>query len=365
MMKTIETQICIYSSYFYKIGGIETFIYNFCLYFKDKYDILILYDRMDEAQLRRLRPMVQTIQNSSEIRIKCDTFINNRITDKIPDIVTYKKSVQMVHCIKQMPEWKIPQDKDVIVNVSEASRKSFKEEAAGAVVINNLLYPEPVKKSLLLVSAMRVGAKDKQGNDERCIKLCEMMKKADIPFLWIYFGDRQMKQAPDGMIYGGCTLNIKPYIAKADYLVQLSGSEAFSYSMYEALSLKTPLICTDLEQNNEMGIIDGLNAYIVPFDLEQFEIKKILNIPASKYDYQTPATFERQNNVMVNRWRKILGNAKKKSKYDPGKMITVEIIGNYYDVELKRKVEAGEVIDMQQWRSDQIISAGFGKEKDG
>jgi hypothetical protein len=39
-------------------------------------------------------------------------------------------------------------------------------------------------------------------------------------------------------------LNIRNYIADADYTVQLSDTEAYCYTMIESLLLKTPVIVT-------------------------------------------------------------------------------------------------------------------------
>ena len=345
--KVKETQVVIYSSYFYKIGGIETFIYNFCKYFHKKYEILIVYGKMDPLQCERFIPFVEVMHNSEDVEIHCDTIINNRITDKIPENIKYKKSVQMVHCLKQKPTWIIPQNRDYIVNVSEASRRSFGEEAAKGMVINNLLYPEDVQKSLILVSAMRVGAMDKQGNDDRIRKLCNMMDDAGIYFKWLYFGDKKMAPEPKGMIYCGCTLDIQPFIKAADYVVQLSGSEAYSYTMIESLAMNVPLICTPLEQNEDMWIKDGVNAYIVPFDME-FDVRKLLEIPRFKYKLD--------NGPLLDKWTEILGKPKPFKQYDPNMMMKVRVIRRYFDLILQRTVECKEVLEVSCMRASKLMS---------
>lgn len=350
MSEQIETQVVIYSSYLYMIGGIETFIYNFCQYFYDKYDILVLSDRMDDKQVERLIPFVMVMKNDPSVNIICDTVINQRISDDIPKNIIYKHSVQMVHCIKQHPEWIISQDRDYIVNVSQASKRSFGEEAERGMVINNLLYPEQVEKALILVSAMRVGANDKQGNDERCIRLCNMMIESGIYYKWLYFGDQRMNKEPPGMIYCGCDLDIKPYIKAATYTVQLSGSEAYSYTMLESLALGTPLLCTPLEMNEEMGIVDGENAHIIPFDMD-FMIEKILNVPKFKY---IP-----NNKPLLETWREILGDTKPKHIYDPMNPTRVKIIRQYFDVQLQRLVERNEEFTVGFVRAHKLMSLGF------
>ena len=75
----IKTQIVIWMSYFADIGGIETFIYYFCKTFKDKYDILVLFDRMTYEQQLRLRRIVRIEKDRPDLDVYCDTFIINKV----------------------------------------------------------------------------------------------------------------------------------------------------------------------------------------------------------------------------------------------------------------------------------------------
>ena len=324
--KPLRTQVIIFTSQTFEIGGIETFIYSFCKQMSKYYDITVLYDSIASNQFARLSEIVPVIKNVPERMIYCDTLIINRIGDRIPSNINYKQTVQMAHCIKQQPTWHIPQDRDYIVNVSQASKDSFKEEAENGIVIHNLTVPEKTPKALLLVSALRVGASDKQGNDERFLKFARMLDKANIKYLWLYFGDKPLKNEPENMIYCGLRLDLKPYIAKADYLVQLSGSEAFSYSLLESLELRTPVIVTPLAQNEDMGIVDGQNGYIVPFEVDGFDVRKLLKIP--RFDYK------HDNEGIIKQWREILGDTVPTHDYQPQKEVTVEVLTQYRDMRL-------------------------------
>lgn len=320
----MKTQVVIYTSAIKSVGGVESFVYNFCMCMKQYYDIMVLYDEMDSRQMQRLVRFVKCLKHDPRRPIYCDTLIMNRIIDKVPENVSYKQIVQMAHCIKQN-DWHIPQYRDHIVNVSEVSKESFGEEAG--TVIHNLIYTEKVNKCLLLVSALRVNASDKQGNDGRCRQLAQMLKDSQIPFMWIYFGDKRMPNEPEGLIYGGCTLDIRSYIAKADYMVQLSGAEAFSYSMLESLTVGTPLICTDLPQNEEMGIKDGENAYVLPLDMQCIDVSRFLKIPKFEYKYD--------NADLVKKWREILGDTTPRGDYSPNAGVEVEVIREYFDLQLQ------------------------------
>ena len=346
----MKTQVVIYTSAIKSVGGVESFVYNFCMCMKQYYDIMVLYDEMDSRQMQRLVRFVKCLKHDPRRPIYCDTLIMNRIIDKVPENVSYKQIVQMAHCIKQN-DWHIPQNRDHIVNVSEVSKESFGEEAG--TVIHNLIYTEKVNKCLLLVSALRVNASDKQGNDGRCRQLAQMLKDSQIPFMWIYFGDKRMPNEPEGMIYGGCTLDIRSYIAKADYMVQLSGAEAFSYSMLESLTVGTPLICTDLPQNEEMGIKDGENAYVLSLDMQDIDVSRFLKIPKFEYKYD--------NADLVKKWREILGDTTPRSDYSPNAGVEVEVIREYFDLQLQETLPIRTKRLMAFYRALELVEKGLVK----
>lgn len=348
--RPIKTQVVLYRTEIDAIGGIETFIYSFCKQMSKYYDITVVCNSIAIEQQGRLVEICPVVKNNPSVPIFCDTLIVNSIGEQIPRNISFKKSVQMVHCTKQN-NWRVPQDRDAIVNVSHASKDSFGEEAKNGIVIHNLTVPERTHKALLLVSALRVGAEDKQGNDQRCIKFAHMLEQAGIEYMWLYFGNKPMRNAPENMIYGGLKQNIKPYIAKADYLVQLSGTEAFSYSLLESLELQTPVIVTPLEQNKDMGIIDGENAYIVPFEVEGFDVKKILKIPKFEYKHD--------NASIVKQWRDLLGNSKPTRKYKPKKEVEIETVKEYKDLQLGELMKIGTRRKMKYPRALELQNLGF------
>lgn len=352
MASTYKTQVVIFVRQTYEIGGIETFIYSFCKQMSKYYDITVVYDTIANNQLARLVEICPVIKNDRNREIICDTIIVIRIGDKlIPNNIKYKQSVQMAHCIKQESTWHLPQDRDYIVNVSKASKESFGEEAENGIVIHNLTDGAKNPKALMLISALRVGASDKQGNDARCIKFAKMLDDAGIKYIWLYFGDKQMANEPENMIYCGMKLDIRSYIAKADYLVQLSGSEAFSYSLLESLECRTPVIVTPLAQNEDMGIIDGQNGYVVPFDVDGFDVKKILRIPKFEYYHD--------NAGIVKQWKKILGNSKPKHDYKPKKEVTVEVLMQYKDIQRDEMMMPGIRFKCKYARALDLQGIGF------
>lgn len=349
--KVVRTQVVLYIGQTHTIGGIETFIYSFCKHMKEYYDIIVLYDHIPSNQLVRYAREVKCLKNDKISPIYCDSLIMVRILDEIPTNVKPKQTIRMAHCLKQNATWKIKADCDKVVNVSQASKDSFGAEAKDSVVIHNLTVPEKVDKALLLVSALRVGAQDKQGNDERCRKFAQLLDSKGIKYQWLYFGDKQMNKEPENMHYCGLQMDIKPFIAMADYLVQLSGAEAFSYSLLEALELHTPVIVTPLAQNKDMRIVDGKNAYIVPFEVEGFDVEKILKVPKFEYTHD--------NGVIIEQWRKLLGDTHPVGNYKPMDDVMVRVKIAYFDLMLKRAMSIDETLLMPYERAMELKDKGF------
>ena len=342
----IESQIILYINSMNVIGGLATFVYQFALTLKSYYDITLLVNHIDERLRSRIASLIRVEKYNPNRQYRCDSLIMLRILDTKPANIVCGQSIQMCHACKTNNKWTIPQYHDHIVNVSEASKKSFGEEAKNAKVIHNVIVPSE-EKALLLVSATRIPAADKGNNEKRMIQLASMLNNAKVPFIWLNFSDGQLMNAPKGFYNMGLHMDIQPYIAKADYLVQLSDSEAFSYSILEALTNNTAVIVTPFASVPEYGIEDGKNGYIVPFDMN-FDVKKLLNIPQFEYQYD--------NDAIIKQWRDLLGKKKPKKKYKPLDVRKVRVCITYYDIELKRTVKQGEVLYMSLERVDTLMS---------
>ena len=125
-------------------------------------------------------------------------------------------------------------------------------------------------------------------------------------------------------------MDIQPYIAKADYLVQLSNSEAWSYSILEALINGTACLVCPFPSAYEMGIEDWKNGYIIPFDMG-FDVHKLLDVPKFEYEYD--------NKEIKKQWDGIISGKTKPKKKSGTK---VRITTTYNDTELKRIIKAGK-----------------------
>lgn len=182
------------------------------------------------------------------------------------------------------------------------------------------------------------------------IKLAEALRRANIEFIWFVFSHQDTKLV-DGMVKLPETLNVKDYIAKCDYLVQLSDSEGFGYSIVEALEMGVPVITTPVSVLPELGFKENEDGYIVPFDMEDINPERFLEIPETKWEWD--------NDKIRKQWIKLLGKSKPTGEYlKQGNIVNVEIIENYFDMELGKEMKVGEIISMRKARALLIVGCG-------
>lgn len=342
----IKTQVVLYVSGLQGIGGIETFIYNFCYKLRKYYDIMVLYDAEIPGDQRwRLSKLVPVVRNTERVII-CNTAINIRIVKELPRNIRAKKTIQMCHTCKmeQGNQLTVPHNKDLTIYVSQTAADSFGDTEG--TVVHNLTIPD-APEPLLLISATR---QTPEKGIERMKRLAQKINAAGIEYTWLYFSYHPIPDAPKNMIHIPPTMNIKPYLRAASYLVQLSDTEAFCYSIVEALEVGTPVITTPLPVLEELGVKDGENAYIIPWEVEGFDARKLKKIPEFKY--------KNDNARILKQWREILGNTKPVGGYQEPQGIDVIITMDYYDVELGRNVTKGERLTMALERAQYIESKG-------
>ena len=338
----IRTDIVIWTAITQKIGGIETWIYNFCAIMHDYYDIVVLYDEIDDAQADRLTPYAQVIKRTSK-EIICETLIVNRITDRTPSNVSFTHKVQMVHACKMMATWTVPDDNDYTIGVSNVALDSFGIQGR---VIHNMVAPAKPKKALMLVSATRLSTFEK--GSKRMVALAEQMRDAGIEFVWLCFSDKAPES--DLITWMSPRLNISPYIARADYLVQLSDMEGFCYSIVEALNLKVPVITTPVPVLDEIGFTDGVDGYVVPFDGDM-DVERFKRIPKVRYEYD--------NGGLINKWRNILGRGN--PTYKP-RIKRMRILETFRDSATNRTYKQGKEVYMLAEIAKKAKEAGYAKE---
>lgn len=288
--------------YFYAIsemGGIETFFYQLVKKYKD-IDLTIVYRVANDKQLARLKEYARCIRYEEGMTFKCTRAFFNFNTDII-DNVEADDYCLVIHgdyetMVKQGQIFAAPGHKKITkyIAVSERACKGYTALTGKKVELcyNPFVYEKP-RKVLNLISATRLTREKGRG---RMVQLAQALDKANIPYLWtIFTNDTNAIDSPN-VIYMKPRLDIRDYIANADYLVQLSDNEGYCYSVVEALSAGVPVIVTPCPVFKELGLEDGKNCYFLPFDIEYPPVHKIYNeIP--KFTYTPPK--DRWNELLI------------------------------------------------------------------
>ena len=336
----------IYKNVFYfhslnVIGGTETFFWNIAQKYKD-HDITILYQRGDVRQVGRLRNLVRVVKWKGQ-EIECEKAFFCYTLDII-DHVHAQEKIQIIHAdyraigIKANTNPQI----DRYIGVSQTVCDSFKAQTGiECELCYNPVFIEKPKKVLRLVSATRLS---REKGRERMARLADALEKAEIPFTWeVFTNDRNRIPSPN-IVWREPRLDILPHIANADYLVQLSDTEGYSYSMIEALSVGTPVIVTKFPVAKEMGVVNGVNGFILPFDMKNIPVKEIYK-GLRKFTYT----------AKEDRWSELLAAGER--TYDPHGKVKVKAVRPYYDIQLGRHIEAGTEMEADRSRAETLGDA--------
>lgn len=320
---------------FNSCGGVESFAYYMAKLYGDSHDLTFLYHTADAAQIERLKKLTRVIKYNGQ-KIECELLIVNYDISFL-ETIKAKKTVHVIHAdFKRQGITPIISEKiDEYLAVSKVAAASWTELTGKPCrVLENPLSIEEPRKVLRLISATRLTPE--KGRD-RMEKLAAIFQDANVPFLWTVFTDaiNPFKNSPNFVIMKP-RLDITDFIADADYLVQLSDSEACCYSVIEALSLGTPVITTDLPTFKEQGVKNGANGYLLPLDMKGIDAEKIYNcIPQFEYK-RKPC-----------QWPKILAPGASTYKEELRRTYIVEANENYQcynitDKELGRIPKPGE-----------------------
>lgn len=333
--------------YFYNInaiGGVETFFYNLARKYKN-WDITIYYQVGDWKQIERLRKYVRVRKYAGE-KIVCDKAFFNFNLDIIQNVEA-KEYIQIEHGdYKAMGIW--PNDSPLItrrLGVSQLVCDTFEEVTGNHVdLVYNPIHVEKPKKLLRLISATRLTSEKGKGRMEI---LARMLDENEIPYTWDVFTDDIGGIANENIVYHRPRLNLENFVAASDYLVQLSDNEGYCYSVAESLCLGTPVIVTDCPVFRELGVKDGKNGFILPFDMSTVPIKKI-------YKGLPPFEYKPKEDT----WGEILEKGRSTYKQELEDKVYVEVVMEYYDLQLKQMMKPKTIMAVSQARAEVLVSGG-------
>lgn len=294
MKEMKKRKIILYLELIYKLGGIETWLYNLTSILKDDFDFLVLWGAADPDQLARLQ--VPHEQYDPAKKYECDILLN--MINGRPTSVRARHVVQMVHAnysellaTYRYVHWNMT---DSYIFVSKAAERCFTGPIIGyesAVLTNPVYVPEGIRKTktrspkkLKIMAATRLTAEKGGG---RLVQLVRQIHEAGIPVemhIWTNWDflrfnrTYDMKELRPYFYFHEPTLNLYPEMAKFDYVAQLSDCESFCYTIHESLAVHTPVLVTDWKGVRDY-VRNGLNGFIYDMDMNGPNPKALLNRP--------------------------------------------------------------------------------------
>ena len=232
----------------------------------------------------------------------------------------------------------------------------------------NPLTLEPKQKLIHLVSACRLDDTVKGGG--RTLKLTEALDRYcaehNRNYIWtIFTNPTKIKINTPNVIQMQPRLDVRPFIADADYVLQLSNDmETYCYTINEALGYGVPIVTTPLSILKELPITD--NEHIVlDWDCENVDevARQIFEKEVKPFEYTPPK----------DEWDKLLAEGKSTYEEEKNMKYLVEATNKYketntFDSELSARNGVAEYFptEGEQWevsleRKELLVEKGFVK----
>lgn len=328
------------------IGGIETWAINLAKRYGKTHKMAVVYGTGAYDTLRDISKYCEVIKyRGQKIKARTAVFCYDFMG---LDTCEAKEKVHIIHAdhskIKLVKS--IPDGIDRFLSVSDVARKGF--TGIDSEVVYNPVEVVDTPRLIRLVSGTRLTS---EKGLSRMMNLAKALDEAEILYEWHIFTNH-FERSPfsPNVIFRNPTRQLLSHIKAADYLVQLSDTESYGYSIVESLSVGTPVVVTDIPVLPEIGVNKD-NAIIVP--LEGVNYKSIAQDIATrkfKFSYEPPE----------DKWGDVFGEGS----------------GNDYEFKplLLRNIHGGLVTLMQEGidlpdgetvilydkeRADEIVSSGF------
>lgn len=358
-----------------KIGGTEQFLYEIAKKYHD-IDITIYYDEADIFQLQRLRKYVRCKKRIKGETVKCSRAFFNFNLDMIDDVESTENYYAFVgHANYEELGYKPQVDHPKLnhfIGVSQFSTDKLDEwlkrlgVKTDAERCYNPLTLEPKQKVIRLVSACRLDDKVKGG--ERTLRLIEALdrycEEHKRNYIWeIFTNPTKIKINSPNVAIMKPRIDVRPYIADADYVLQLSNDmETYCYTINEALGYGVPVVTTPLSIMKELPVTD--NEHIT------------LNYDCSNVEDVARQIFEKEvkpfkYNIPEDNWRNLLASIKSSYEEEKKMKYLVQATDKYertniWDAELSErkgikeyKPKQGEQWEVDFERKEKLVELGF------
>ena len=271
-------RIVLYSKIVRQTSGLQTFEKIFIKKMSKFFDIVYVYDAGSPQVISEIAQLCPTIKNEGQV-IRCDICLYSSLPQAQHSIQA-KKYVQIVHA--ELSKWGLKPSQDAkidkYVSVSEAVARDLLENfKIDSEVIPNLLEDRKPEKVLRFLTASRI---DQQKGFDRMLIMAKALKEANRKFVWEVYGvgttmmetmyKDLFKDIPE-VVFMGERKNVQDYMQGVDYVVQLSDTEGFCYSIHEALQIEKPVIVTNWRGVDKV-VENGLNGYILDMDMKNLDV---------------------------------------------------------------------------------------------
>ena len=346
-MRTLRLKNVIYFPNFNCVGGVETFCYEMGLKYGKDFDITILYRNGDANMMKHIAEVARVLKYREGDKIICDVFIFGYGWEK--DMfynLEAKEIIQTFHAdyicrhLNPCSDPRITRRFGVAENTTKGIRDHY-EWAKDIETMYNPYTPKKPRKVLNLISATRLTA---EKGYWRMVALADALDAAGIPFHWTIYTDQPRPSFNKSVSIMPHRLDILDFIADADYLVQLSDTEGYSYSIVEALSVGTPVICTAFAVAEEQGIVNGKNGFILPMDMSG-------NLPIEEI-YKGVKKFKVE--PRESHYETVLSPGEAEYAADLDKPVTVRIVRPYHDMEFNKIVYINETYTVTRQRAEHL-----------
>lgn len=326
-----------YITHLAEIGGVETYIREIVKKYSNNFDIGILYRNANAKQLNFLLDFVDCERFVGQ-DIECDVFITNYETE-IAEHVKAKHKYGIVHAdyIAGGGKPYLSPEIEKYFGVSKIACESFtKITGIPCEELTNPLTIEKPKKVLRLLSCTRLS---REKGTERMKVLADELNRRGVSFIWNVFCDKNTQFLHKDIALLPAKQDVRNFIADADFVVQLSDSEACSYTIAEALALGTPVIVTEHPSFHQQGVVNGVNGYVLPFDMKQ--------IPAIK-------TLKFEKILRKDEYGRIMAEGKSNYKPKKYKVRALPCMENVYDKECEVMRHSGDTWEVNKKRLEQL-----------
>ena len=312
--KRLGKKVVFHQGYLYYIGGIETFLFNFVKKYRDR-NITIMCNMIEPAQLANLSKYADIVIDNQK-QFSCDILIlGNYDGGSILHRAKADKVYQMIHAdLSGMKahhpdyanlKWSKPARVDKVICVSETAAKGLRPfcKVEPEVIYNILDHEYEDEDGVTFITLSRA---TKEKGIWRMIEMAKQFKANHKHFIWFVCCSlnqikdtkllKEIKSIPEFVIVPPSTYN-KMLIRGCDYLVQLSDTESFCYSAFEALQRGVPVILTRFPE--ALNIVkEGENGYLLNMDLSDLDIDKIFNHKPNKVTYEDRCDYEKWEKVL-------------------------------------------------------------------